>query len=53
MKAQQQGQAMIEYSIVCAFVVLALTKGQPDLIDTLIIAIKTRLGGFGVLLGAP
>ncbi len=53
MNSMQKGQALIEYAIVCAIVVLVLLLGDPDLADRMIMAFKIRLAAFGMLLGAP
>lgn len=49
----QLGQAMIEYSIVCALVLLALLLSGGDVISLLVDAIKTRFAQFAALMAAP
>lgn len=49
----QSGQALIEYSVVCALVLIALLLSGDDVIGQLVAAIKARLEQFAVLMAAP
>lgn len=49
----QLGQAMIEYSVICALVLLALLFSGGDVISLLVDAIKARFAQFAVLMAAP
>ena len=53
MNPTQKGQALIEYAIVCAIVVMVLLLGDPDMADQMIAAFKARIAVFSMLLGAP
>lgn len=48
-----RGQALVEYTAVCALVVLALSWGQPDVIDQLIAAWHTRFDQFAAGMAKP
>lgn len=55
-KSLQRGQGMIEYVVVLAVVVFLLTHnepGQPDAIDRLNDALKSRYNGYGTALSIP
>ncbi len=49
----QSGQALIEYTVVCGLVLLALLLAGDDVIAQLIQAIRTRAEQFAILMAAP
>ncbi|MFK7962854.1 MAG: hypothetical protein AB8C46_02710 [Burkholderiaceae bacterium] len=52
-QTRQSGQALIEYAVVCALVLLALLLAGDDVVVQLIQAIKARAEQFAVLMAAP
>lgn len=48
-----KGQTLVEYTAVCALLVLALLWGQPDVIDQLIAAWHLRFDQFAAGMAQP
>lgn len=49
----QSGQALVEYSVVCAIVVLALLLAENNTVEQILAAFKFRLERFAELMAAP